>query len=116
MKCVNFSSEESECDHNSAGEFMYMPVNIKGMQVAALLDTGSSINIISKSLFDKLPHNGKFNFRSGSEQTVNLANNQSVCIFGTASILVQTPCSSRVHSISVYILNIASHALILGNC
>ena len=63
-------------DHNSAGEFMYMPVNIKGLQVAALLDTGSSINTISKSLFNKLPNNGKFNFRSGSEQTVKLANNQ----------------------------------------
>ena len=53
-----------------------MPVNIKGLQVAALLDTGSSINIISKSLFDKLPNNGKFNFRSGSEQTAKLVNNQ----------------------------------------
>ena len=39
-----------------------MPVNIKGLQVAALLDAGSSINIISKSLFDILPNNGKFNF------------------------------------------------------
>lgn len=75
MKCVNFSSDESECDHNSAGEFMYMPVNIKVLQVAALLDAGSSINIISKSLFDILPNNGKFNLRSGSEQTVKLANN-----------------------------------------
>ena len=46
-----------------------MPVNIKDMQVAALLDTVSSINTISKSLFDKLPHNGKLNFRSGSEQS-----------------------------------------------
>ena len=25
VKCVNFSSDESECDHNSAGEFMYSP-------------------------------------------------------------------------------------------
>ena len=54
---------------------MYMPLNIKGLQVAALLDAGSSINIISKSLFDILQNNGKFNLRSGSEQTVKLANN-----------------------------------------
>lgn len=114
--CESVHSDESECDENIPGEFMYMPVNIKGMQVTALLDTGSSINIISKSLYDKLSLNSKSNFRTCSEQSVKLANNQSVCVFGTASISVQTPCSSRVHSIFVYILDCASHPLILGTC
>lgn len=114
--CESVHSDESECDENIPGEFMYMPVNIKGMQVTALLDTGSSINIISKSLYDKLSLKSKSNFRTCSEQSVKLANNQSVCVFGTASISVQTPCSSRVHSIFVYILDCASHPLILGTC
>lgn len=75
---------------------MYMLVKIQGMQVTALFETGNSINIISMSLFDKLPIKSKSNFRSCNEQTVKLANNQSVCVFGTASISVQTLCSSTV--------------------
>jgi hypothetical protein len=96
------------------GEFLYMDVNIHGMKVTALLDTGSSINIISKELFDKLPLQSKFHFRSSDEQKVKLANNQSVYIFGTASISVQTPCSSGNHTMLVYILQNTFHPLILG--
>ena len=72
-----------------------MSVNIKGLQVAALLDTGSSINIISKSLFDKLPNNGKFNFRSGSEQTVKFVNKQHK-LFDPHSLAWGEQCRSCV--------------------
>lgn len=52
-ECVNSVNDVSVCDSvdENVGDFMYMDVLIKGTKVAALLDTGSSINIISKSLY-----------------------------------------------------------------
>lgn len=52
-----------------------MDVLIKGTKVAALLDTCSSINIISKYLYEKLPLQNKSSFWSCGEQAVKLANN-----------------------------------------
>jgi hypothetical protein len=46
VSCECVHSDESECDENIHGEFMYMSVKLKGMQVTALLDTGRSINVI----------------------------------------------------------------------
>lgn len=104
-ECVNSVSDVNICDSvdETVGDFMYMDVIIKGTKVTALLDTGSSINIISKSLYEKLPSQNKSSFRSCGEQTVKLTNNQFVRVFGTASILMQAPCSPTEHSIFVYI-------------
>lgn len=45
-ECVNSVSDVNICDSvdETVGDFMYMDVIIKGTKVAALLDTGSSIN------------------------------------------------------------------------
>ena len=94
---------------------MYMPVDICGIKVAALLDTGSNVNIISKSLFQRLPVQSKSCFvPSVGHQSVTLANGNSIDIVGTARIKVQTPCSNESHNIFVDILDHTSHPLILG--
>ena len=36
-------------------DFLFMSVVIGNMKVSALLDTGSSINLISKYLYDRIP-------------------------------------------------------------
>ena len=38
---------------------MYLPVNFSSTQISALLDTGSTINLMSHELFDRLPVNNK---------------------------------------------------------
>ena len=108
-------SDESESVNNviNVGNFMYMPVSIYDVKVAALMDTGSSVNIMSNSLFQKLPTHVKCDFQNTS-QSVILANNQSVNILGTGRIQIRTPCSSSKHTIFVYILESSSHPLILG--
>lgn len=100
-ECVNSVNDVNICDSvdENVGDFMYMDVLVKGTKVATLLDTGSSINIISKSLYEKLPSQNKSSFRSCGEQAVKLANNQFGRVFSTASILMQTPCSPTEHSI-----------------
>lgn len=61
-KCELVISDCDSSDENT-GEFMYMDVNIQGMKVPALLNTGSIIYIISKGLFGELPLQSKFHFR-----------------------------------------------------
>ena len=74
MKCHKVRSDESECDDNSAGEFMYIPVNIKGMQVAALLDTGSSINSppAEKSLVSVVVQRTNFEFNDDRHSLIHI--------------------------------------------
>lgn len=54
-ECANSVNDISVCDSvdENVGDFMYMDVIIKCTKVAALLDTGSSIHIISTSLYEK---------------------------------------------------------------
>jgi hypothetical protein len=40
-------------------KFLYLPVKFNSMQIAALIDTGSSINIMSATLYNSLPCNCK---------------------------------------------------------
>ncbi|CAG2215885.1 unnamed protein product [Mytilus edulis] len=88
-----------------------MPVKVNHISVAALVDSGSSINIISKSFYDSLPDTCKTSICSVSEKIV-LANNQSVNIVGKCTVKIQVPQGK--HWIHTYILTQSSHPLILG--
>ena len=67
-------SDESESVNNviNVGNFMYMPVSIYDVKVAALMDTGSSVNIMSNSLFQKLPTHVKCDFQNTSQFVIYL--------------------------------------------
>ncbi|CAC5400532.1 unnamed protein product [Mytilus coruscus] len=88
-----------------------MPVKVNHISVAALVDSGSSIHIISKSFYDSLPDTCKTSICSVSEKIV-LANNQSVNIVGKCTVKIQVPQGK--HWIHTYILTQSSHPLILG--
>ena len=81
------------------------------MQIAALVDTGSSINVISQTLYDSLPYKFKLNFEQFPSE-IRLADNTKVKVVGVATILLTG--SSGQHNIDVYILPNTSHPLILG--
>ena len=82
------------------------------MHVAALVDTGSSINVISKNLYDSIPEQFKLSFKHLSSSEIRLANNQLIRIEGVASLQIQVP--QGTHIVEVYILRNTSHPLILG--
>lgn len=81
------------------------------MRVAALIDTGSSICVISKDLFNQLPERFKLSFEQVNQE-IRLANNSTVDVFGLAKILVEVPQGKR--EIDTYILPFTSHPLIFG--
>lgn len=88
-----------------------MPVRIANQEISALIDTGSSINVMSSQLFNSIPDSMKSEFSATSDK-ITLANNQTVQIYGTAKVKITVPQGK--HWIHVYILAQTSHPLILG--
>lgn len=87
-----------------------MNVRCHDFDLAALIDTGSSINIISSDLFNVLPNSVKSE-ESNYVEPIKLADGRTISVKGTAIIKIAT---NRVHRIKVYILSSTSHPLILG--
>lgn len=91
---------------------MFLPVKIHHIKINALIDTGSTFNIISKDLYNSIPNYHKSGFQHLENDTVLLANNQTISITGTACIKMCV--EGAIHNIPVHILPHTSHPLILG--
>ena len=112
QKHVNSASHDDNI--TVTNNFMYLNVFVGDRPLTALLDSGSSINVMSLSYFQSIPFSEKSEF-SKCDENVVLANNHSVKIFGTAQVRVRkTISSSGGHFVFVYILQDCSHPLILG--
>ena len=98
-------------DTRSKSGFMYLPVNFSTTQISAWLDTGSTINLMSHELFDRLPANNKVHVDYCHESIV-LASNQHISIDYVAQ--VKGVISGRQQSFNVYVLKDTAHPLILG--
>ena len=90
---------------------MYLHVNFSTTQISALLDSGSSINLMSRELFDRLPLSNKVHVDHCHESIV-LANNQHISIDYIAQ--VKGVIGSRQQSFNVYVLKDTAHPLNLG--
>ena len=90
------------CQGSENSKFVYLPVKLNKLQIAALLDSGSSINIMSEELYHRVPNSCKSGINSCNTDTVKLANNKSVVIVGTAH--VKLSAQGEKHTILVYIL------------
>ena len=108
----SFSDENSDFGlFKKDSKFIYMPVKVNTIKIAALIDCGSSINIISNQFYTSIPQKCKSNIFPVNEKII-LANNQSVSVIGKANIKIQVPQGK--HWIISYILSHSSHPLILG--
>ena len=79
---------------------MYLPINFQTCHVSALLDTGSSINLMSQELFDKLSSRNKISVEYCNESII-LANNQAIridCIAQVSAVI-----SGQQQTFSVYV-------------
>ena len=63
-----------------------MPVRFDSFKVAALVDSGSSINIMSDQLHYSLPHKCKSELNFEANDSIKLANDQTVQVEGTAHV------------------------------
>ena len=77
-----------------------------------MIDTGSSINILSIDLFNSLPENCKSRICIYSfQEEIKLANGHHIKIIGTADLKIRT---DKMHIIKTYQLPKTSHPIILG--
>lgn len=89
-----------------------MPVKFQHVEVAALLDSGSSINILSSTLYNSIPPSCKSSIDTCNGGNVKLANDQTAKIHGTCTVKMYS--QGEKYNILVYILEETSHPLILG--
>jgi hypothetical protein len=71
-------------------------------KVAALVDSGSSINIMSKTLFDSIPEQYKLSFERLECSEIRLANNETIKVSGVANIELNIKSQGTVLSVSPY--------------
>ncbi|VDI21012.1 Hypothetical predicted protein [Mytilus galloprovincialis] len=93
-------------------KFLYITVLFGDLRIAALVDTGSSINVISKSLYDSISDRHKLYFEQLSESEIRLANNDKIRINGISKL--QATIHQKNEIIETYIIPKTSHPLILG--
>ena len=79
----SFASDEQAEQHHS---FMYMPVYVNNVHISALIDTGSSVNIMSRDVYDSIPNSCKLPIDQSTCSEVLLANNAKLVIDGTAKV------------------------------
>ncbi|CAG2203436.1 unnamed protein product [Mytilus edulis] len=107
------SSIGADFDENATKDkFLYITVLFGDLRIAALVDTGSSINVISKSLYDSISDRHKLYFEQLSESEIRLANNDKIRINGISKL--QATIHQKNEIIETYIIPKTSHPLILG--
>lgn len=91
---------------------MYLPVYFDDIEIAALLDSGCAINVMSESLYTSLLNHLKSDFHENSSSFVQLADSRHVCVLGNAFV----NCSSvhGKHDLFVHVMRDTSHPLIIG--
>jgi hypothetical protein len=106
-------SEDSAVDFTQGHQFMYLNCVIGNKPVTALLDSGSSINLMSLDFYQSIPDYCKKDFQDCQEDIV-MADNRSIYVYGTARVQFKAASSRSVHSVLVYIFHNTSHPFILG--
>jgi len=111
VSCPHLSEIEFT-DDDCCNSFLQLSVKFGDLPVLALLDSGSSINLMSKALYMAIPGNMKHQVNMDNLPTSLTANSQTTQVDRAVRIKIQLP--QRKHSILVYVLNETSHPLILG--
>ncbi|CAG2215851.1 unnamed protein product [Mytilus edulis] len=107
-----YSDNENFSIARTDSKFIYLHVKFHSVQVAALLDSGSSINIMSTSLYNSIPQACKSMIDVNNGDNIKLANDQNVQVKGTATVKMYY--KGDKHCLQVYILEQMSHPFILG--
>ncbi|CAC5402262.1 unnamed protein product [Mytilus coruscus] len=106
-----YSDNENFSIAQTDSKFIYLHVKFHSVQVAALLDSGSSINIMSTSLYNSIPQACKSMIDVNNGDNIKF-NDQNVQVKGTATVKMYY--KGDKHCLQVYILEQTSHPFILG--
>ena len=99
-------------EHVSNSNFLYVHAQFPNCNISAMLDSGSSINLMSKKLYEFLPDRAKSKLIPITDDNIVLANNQQIKITGFSKVYGKI--QGQQHSMNVYILEDTSHPFILG--
>ncbi|CAC5357009.1 unnamed protein product [Mytilus coruscus] len=103
------TSISADFDENATKDnFWYITVLFGELRISALVDTGSSINVLSKSLYDFVSDRHKLYFE---ESDIRLANNDKIHINGISKL--QATIHQKNEIIEKYVIPKTSHPLIL---
>lgn len=107
------SDSDSACTVSNSG-LMYLPLHIGSTKVLALLDSGSTINIMSNPLYSAIPQKYKTVLAPTDfpDNKVAVANNQHVAMLGMSFIKVKVHGTRQ--TLKVHVLFNCSNPFILG--
>ena len=87
----NSSTENRAVVVNSISQF-YATVNVEGIEIKTLIDTGSSLNILNQKTFEKINHKlkGKLTLKKTSTKVITYGSNEpTLKIKGVVSLLIE---------------------------
>ncbi|CAG2242616.1 unnamed protein product [Mytilus edulis] len=104
---ITSSENDSGTDSfiSSDSKFLYLTVRFDSLKVSALVDTGSSVNIISEQLYDSLPYSKKSDFNADVRESIVLANSQKIEVVEGLVISKGVVSVSKGRLIPIKILN-----------
>lgn len=111
--CTHGSTQQSDIVTSVESNLLYLHVYIGSKPLTALLDSGSTINVVSHTCYQFIPSSEKQNFVPCSDRII-LANGDFVQIDGTALVRISNSSTEKGQFVMVYIISNATHPLILG--
>lgn len=109
----NAITDHTECSPIIGG-LLYLFLHFKDVKIAALLDSGSTTNLMSYSLYSRLPNSVKSNLQPLSFDKLELANGSFVTMIGTARVTLYVPRLSKTMHVVFHVLEQTSQPVILG--
>lgn len=90
----------------------YITISFHSTKVAALVDSGCNVNVMSKALYDKLPSDVKSPVNRNDQILIKIANNSIVRCCGSAK--VSATFEGGKTTLKVLVMSDTSNPLILG--
>lgn len=101
-------------DSDPVGYLLYLFLHFNDFKVAALLDSGSTTNLMSFSLYSHLPKSVKSALRPLSFDKLELANGSLITMLGTTRVKLYVPRLHKHMHVVFHVLEQTSQPVILG--
>lgn len=101
-------------DSDPVGYLLYLFLHFNDFKVAALLDSGSTTNLMSFSLYSHLPQSVKSALRPLSFDKLELANGSLITMLGTTRVKLYMPRLHKHMHVVFHVLEQTSQPVILG--
>jgi len=111
-KVAGSTSSSSMDSEEENGKLRYITIFFHKTRVAALVDSGCNVNVIERSLYEKLPSNVKTRINRNNQVLVKVADNSIVRCCGSAKVFASFQGCQK--SLEVLVMENTSNPLILG--